>query len=208
MITRVGNHRVRHGNVMDGIDDLMMGEVANFIYSDPPWGQGNLNYWQTINKRHTGAAPVEISYKEFLPHFFALCAKHSDGTLVIEYGERWRDDLLMTASAAGYKSGGVTTTYYKSGSKMRPCDVHILSRSGDVSLTDSFVASAKELNGLPLVKAAFDEYAPSSGVVLDPMCGMGYTAQAAIDNGLSFRGNELNAKRLGKTINRLKKSVS
>jgi hypothetical protein len=34
---------------------------------------------------------------------------------------------------------------------------------------------------------------------------MGYTAQAAIDNGLAFRGNELNAKRLEKTVARLSK---
>jgi predicted methyltransferase len=38
--------------------------------------------------------------------------------------------------------------------------------------------------------------------ILDPCCGMGYTAQIAIDNGMYFYGNELNAKRLQKTINR------
>jgi len=37
------------------------------------------------------------------------------------------------------------------------------------------------------------------------MCGMGYTAQATVDRGISFRGNELNKKRLDKTIARLSK---
>ena len=40
---------------------------------------------------------------------------------------------------------------------------------------------------------------------MDLCCGMGYTAQACIDNGLKFIGNELNEKRLGKTIGRLQR---
>ena len=35
------------------------------------------------------------------------------------------------------------------------------------------------------------------------MCGMGYTAQATVDRNMIFRGNELNKKRLDKTIKRL-----
>jgi predicted methyltransferase len=46
------------------------------------------------------------------------------------------------------------------------------------------------------------------GIVLDPMCGMGYTAQAAIKYGLAFRGNELNSVRLQKTIDRLHRDCS
>ena len=72
MITEIKNHRVRHGNIMDGIDDLMVGNQADFIYSDPPWGQGNLRYWQTMNKKMNNASPVEIDYEKFLPHFFLL----------------------------------------------------------------------------------------------------------------------------------------
>jgi len=40
---------------------------------------------------------------------------------------------------------------------------------------------------------------------MDLCCGMGYTAQACVDNGLSFVGNEFNMARLQKTINRLRK---
>ena len=42
-------------------------------------------------------------------------------------------------------------------------------------------------------------------IILDPMCGMGYTAQASINRNLSLRGNELNKTRLEKTIQRLAK---
>ena len=54
----------------------------------------------------------------------------------------------------------------------------------------------------------FSQMLPTNAdVVLDPMCGMGYTAQATAGMGLTFRGNELNATRLRKTIDRLQKSL-
>jgi 16S rRNA G966 N2-methylase RsmD len=52
MITDIGIHRVQHGDIMNGLDELMEGDKADFIYSDPPWGQGNLTYWQTMNKKN------------------------------------------------------------------------------------------------------------------------------------------------------------
>ena len=70
------------------------------------------------------------------------------------------------------------------------------------ALTDSY--------GYKTVNLAFERLAPSikkltdNPIVLDPCCGMGYSAQAALDYGFSFRGNELNRKRLDKTLARFK----
>ena len=64
----------------------------------------------------------------------------------------------------------------------------------------------KEKQDLPLVEYIFNYLnIPNDGICLDPMCGMGFTAQASINRGMSFYGNELNKKRLEKTILRLKK---
>ena len=64
------------------------------------------------------------------------------------------------------------------------------------------------LTGYKCVREIFKLLKPKDdGIGMDLCCGMGYTAQACIDNGLTFVGNELNKKRLGKTINRLNKSV-
>ena len=193
---------------MRGIDALMGGIKADFMYSDPPWGQGNLRYWQTINKRHTGREKSDIDYSEFLPFFFSMAYAHIKDLAVIEYGVGWRSDILKACEKAGFTHHGVYTSRYGSASKLLPLDVHIISKSGQFKMSDAtfFADQCYELRGQHLVSFIFDNLLPAqSTIVLDPMCGMGYTAQAAINKGLTFYGNELNEKRLQKTISRLEK---
>lgn len=206
MITEIGKHRVQCSDVMNGIDNLMRGEVADFIYSDPPWGQGNLKYWQTINKRHTGREPNQINYEEWLPLYFGILNRYAKDVAVIEYGVGWRDDIIHMTQEAGFCHHGVIVSFYRGGKGVLPLDIHVLSKSGGVTIPDGLEASIADKVGYKVVQAMFDSFCPKDAqLILDPMCGMGYTAQAAIDRGLSFRGNELNEKRLGKTIERLKK---
>lgn len=207
MITDIGKHRVQCADVMGGIDSLMQGKQADFVYSDPPWGQGNLKYWQTINKRHTGREPNEINYAEFLPHYFNMVSKYVKDICVIEYGVSWREDVIKVAYDEGFKSLGVFTSMYQA-SKLLPLDIHVFSKSGNVKIPTEFEAKCLEFKGIHVVKYIFSALLPDDAeLVLDPMCGMGYTAQATIDYGRTFYGNELNKKRLNKTIERLKKSV-
>lgn len=208
MIKSIGPHRVQCGNIMDGIDKLMGGDKADFIYSDPPWGQGNLRYWQTINKRHTKVEPVDIDYSAFLEVFFTILSKYARDVAVIEYGERWREDIVRLSQAHGFIHGGSCTSQYSGGKgKLLPLDIHVISKSGDAKIQSKFAAGCYNSRGIDVVKFIFSEMLPTdSKIVLDPMCGMGYTAQAALENGLVFYGNELNQKRLDKTIARLEKS--
>lgn len=209
MITSIGPHKVQCANVMHGIDNLMGSDVADFCYSDPPWGQGNLKYWQTINKRHTGQEPQEISYAEFMPFFFALLNRYVRDIAIIEYGQQWHSDVIEAGERAGFRHGGDCVSFYKAGSKLLPVDVHVFSKSGTAKVTQEFARGCKEYRGQRLVEFAFDQMLPANAkMVLDPMCGMGYTAQATVNRRLAFRGNELNAKRLQKTIARLEKSVA
>jgi len=204
MISKIKNHRLKSGDVMDGIDDLMDGEVADFIYSDPPWGQGNIKYWQTINKRHTGKEPRSILYTEFLDKFFKIVARYTKDVAVIEYGVSWREDIIKYAESSGFVHGGCCVSMYKAG-KMLPLDIHLISKSGKYKVTKQFADGCLENTGFKVVDFVFNEILPEdASVVLDPMCGLGYTAQATVDRGLSFRGNELNPKRLEKTMARLK----
>ena len=206
MITEIKNHRVRHGNIMDGIDDLMVGNQADFIYSDPPWGQGNLRYWQTMNKKMNNASPVEIDYEKFLPHFFSIISKYAKDKVVIEYGCQWNEDIKNMAKKYGFHHCGSTVCFYKSGSQMRPCDLHFLTKTSSVSLSEEFKQECQKKEDLQLVEYIFNYLEiPKEGICLDPMCGMGFTAQAAVNRGMRFFGNELNLKRLEKTKKRLLK---
>lgn len=208
MITQVGKHRVKCGDLMNGIDDLMQDEMADFIYSDPPWGQGNLGYWQTINKRHTGQEPSRIDYKKFLTTFFDILRRYAKDRVVIEYGIRWREDITRTAKAYGFETSGWATTYYKSGSRKLPCDIHFFHRASPMILSNGLLEYLRDNSGVRVPVRVLAEFAPNGGIALDPMCGMGYTAQAAVKSGMSFRGLELNSKRLAKTIQFLNKSVT
>ena len=76
-ISQIGPHRVRHGSVMDSLDELMGAEKADLIYSDPPWGQGNVKYWQTMNKKMTGSEPVDIDFDAFLGRLFEVYRKYA-----------------------------------------------------------------------------------------------------------------------------------
>jgi len=208
MITNIGLHKVQHGDIMNNIDKLMTHEIADFVYSDPPWGEGNLKYWQTMNFKNNNQPRNEsINYAEFLPYLFKLIHRYSKDLIIIEYGIKWREDIIKIAQHSGYIHGGFANSFYKSGSKMLPLDIHIFSKTGNYQLTDKFTEVCKDNHGLNLVQKIFKLLCPQdSKIVLDPMCGMGYTAQCAIDNKLIFRGNELNKKRLDKTIQRIKAS--
>ncbi|HBY66716.1 MAG TPA: hypothetical protein DEG69_02420 [Flavobacteriaceae bacterium] len=208
MITKVGEHKVQCSDIMNGIDNLMNNDMADFVYSDPPWGLGNLKYWQTINKRHTGRTQNEMDYNLFLHQFFGILKKYLKDVAVIEYGQKWRDDIRFFVNEYGFVHHGCCTSLYSAGSKLLPVDIHLISRNNSVSLTNNFKKGCYELRGQKLVNFIFNEICPKNAkMILDPMCGMGYTAQATINNGMIFRGNELNEKRLGKTISRLKKSL-
>ena len=70
MITQIGKHRIQHGDIMDGIDNLMETKQADFIYTDPPWGKGTLKYFKTLNKKQTGLESEDWSWSEFLEKLF------------------------------------------------------------------------------------------------------------------------------------------
>ena len=204
MIQKINNHIVKCGDIQNGIDDLMGNDKADFTYSDPPWGQGNLRYWQTMNFKMTGKQRRDIIYDDFINNLFLILQKFSNDKVVIEYGQRWKEDIINLSSKYGFIHNAVYTGYYNAGKNMLPLDFHFLSKKQSYIIEGEIIEQIRTLSGLKVVKAIFDYWCPKdANIILDPMCGMGYTAQATVDNGFYFRGNELNSKRLQKTIARL-----
>jgi len=205
MIQEIHHHKIQCGDIMDGVDELMGKELADFIYSDPPWGQGNLRYWQTMNLKMTNVPKKEIVYPEFLEQLFAIISKYAKDRVVIEYGKRWHEDIVNISRQHGFVHNGSLEGFYKAGAKMLPNDFHVLSKIEPVEITEELREKARYLKEILLVDLMFDEFCPDDAqVILDPMCGMGNTAQICVNKGYQFRGNELNQKRLDKTIARLK----
>jgi len=205
-ILTIGKHKVVNGDVMQGIDDLMADEKAQIIYSDPPWGEGNLKYWQTINHRMTGAEVKEVNYNAFINQIFFIAQKYGTGIILIEYGIKWRNDIINIGRKYGLIHLGIANLIYQSGSKFLPLDLHVFSKQ-ELILPDNYLENLKNSYGMETLRKAVTPFAIKDKIILDPCCGMGYTAQIAIETGMSFRGNELNQKRLDKTISRLEKSI-
>ena len=197
-IIKINQHAVRCGDIMDGIDELMGDNIADLVYTDPPWGQGLLKYWQTKNKKDTGSNTRLINHDLFLKKLFSILFKYSRNNVFVEYGKQWRDQIVHMGVATGFKHGGLAITYYRSGSVIRPSDIHLFTKNNS-SVSGEMKKNALELKGYPLVESCFKEYGLEKGIALDPMCGMGYSAKAAISMDMKFYGNELNSKRLEKT---------
>lgn len=205
-IKSIGKHKVQHDDVMNGIDKLMGSEVATVFYSDPPWGQGNISYWQTMNNKMNGADRKEIDYNEFLNQIFGLAKKFAKNLVFIEYGIKWEKDIIDLASKYGLNHIVTTNPIYRSGSRMLPLHLHVFAKKV-IELPIGYVESIKDTYGMDTLRKATAPFVKAGDILLDPCCGMGYCAQIAIDNNMVFRGNELNSKRLQKTIARLEKDA-
>ena len=182
----LGPHQLLCGDVAQGDVARLMGvERAAVVYSDPPWGEGNLRYWRTM--AHDPALP---RWEDFRGQWCAAvaCAITPDAAVFVEMGERWADDFATNLAAVGIAVTHRWIVQY--GHPTRP---NVLLYAGP-ALPTGFDPSA--LSGPALPRACVAAVARPGAIVLDPCCGKGYTARAAVAAGMHFRGVELNALRL------------
>jgi hypothetical protein len=210
-VATLGLHRVSHGDLMDGLAALFAGSPkAALFYSDPPWGAGNLKFWQTMNaKMNAGTASQEINYPAFLAQVMAMAAAFTDGPVLIEYGVRWKADVLAAAAVAGLTYHGTAHPTYNSG---LPLDLHVFSTPGSrplAALLDAaYFAALEGTHGFTTVTTAVAPLAQPGHILLDPCCGLGFSARAALAFGMRFFGNELNESRLAVTRSHLLKGTT
>jgi hypothetical protein len=198
----VGPHRLRHGDFLEGLGELMGRERADIVVADPPWGQGALSYWLGLNARqNAGEERRHLDHGIFLDHLFALFDRYAKGVVLLEYGQRWRSEMIRRARDADWQPLTVSWRY-RSGGRLLSCDLHVLGRERP-KLPRAYRERLSELYGLRAVIAAVEPFAVPGGILLDPCCGVGLYARAAVRHGMRFRGNELNLVRLRKTMKAL-----
>lgn len=184
MMETIGRHRVLQGDVMDGSIPLLLGpERVDAVYSDPPWGRGNLAYWRTHNRQ----AGHPVDWPGFLRRLLEDCAAVCDGPVWIETGVRFEADVLTAANDVGLVHRRTYDCVYG-----RPHRPNLLLLFGAVDPPDPM--PTEQMTGLALVRWALAAMRVGA-VVLDPCCGLGTTARACVDLGLTFRGSELNPDR-------------
>src|SRR5215813_12911284 len=196
-MTTIGPHKVTCGSLISpAVDAMLAGERVNILYSDPPWGDGNLAYWQTMNRKMTGAIVPQVKHSELYDRILQLIARYVDGFVFVETGLRWRDYVMDRLRGAGLVNLSAHGLKYRSGSKQLE---NVLIAAG-TSPAYQFNFNPSPYRGAELPRHVVASVATPGGIVFDPCCGMGYSARAAVAAGMQFRGNELNRKRLDKTI--------
>ena len=195
------NHRATNRNIMDGIDELMRGEVADISLVDPPWGEGNEKYWHTMLAKVDPLTSIKRpSHDAFLKQLMTLLYSHTKGMIFVVYGVRWRDELIRYASDAGLHSLAVVRGSYVRG----PLDIHFLNKE-NVELSEAYlqeVSEAQRKRGqkFPKVRVAIKPFATENGILLDPCSGLGGYAKVAADAGMRYFGNEMNPARYRRTV--------
>lgn len=177
-------NRISNRDIMlDDLDSLFYdGEKASCMYSDPPWGQGNLKYWRTMNQQ----SGHEVNWIDFLNRLKFLYQKHVEGPLFLETGKRFVNDLI---NVFGQPDVQYTCVY---GAKRTE---NILMCFGATPSIDLAYKS-----GVDLVYSCLASYAESfPASVFDPCVGLGNTAKACKKIGSTLYANELNEKRMLKT---------
>ena len=210
-LQQIGPHRVQCGDVTEGLDALMGAQRAEILYVDPPWGAGMLKFFATQTKRHTGESVNVPPLDEFLNTLFTVAARHTSRYLAVEYGLRWEDKIQRLALLHGFDPWLIMSARYKSGKLLRPLHVHVFT-VGDQPRPARLVSAVAGTHGPETPAAVLSVLAPivradnPRPVVLDPCCGVGNTARAALETGLIFRGNEVDGVRLAKTVSLLERA--
>ena len=199
----IGKHIVSNEDVQNvDFNKLLEGSKAHILYTDPPWGDGNMKYWCTLNKRHTGQEIEAMSYKTLIKIIKDMIKNHVDGYVFLETGNQWLDETLEDIKDVIYNQK-VYSLRYKSGSKLLTNPVIVGTTNPNLVLPnlDALEGAIDEDS----LKIAIPLLAKEGAILLDPTCGMGNSARSAIQNKMRFVGNEFNSKRLEKTIKSLKK---
>lgn len=206
----IGRHRLLCGDITAGAVGKLMGdELADVIYSDPPWGPGALQLFAT--QAGPGLPDSAEAWALFLDVFARTCAAHSKPStpIFVEMGPRWAEQLRSVMRDHGmYRACAWTVTY---GPKAKPLPVTLglfgMTPLGSLDVVvhavdDSMPSPA---HGEPVTAAALRCVVRPGYVVLDPCTGLGMTARWTHKLGGDFRGVELVQARMARTADWLRR---
>lgn len=186
------------GNILDNpLDELFSaGEKASIFYSDPPWGEGNFKYWETMNKE---GVKNTAGYNEFLNKLFSQIKRHStpDAIVLIEMGNKWIDLTQKIMIENGIIPQYTLPIRYQSGSKLLPHTL-IIARTSTKPVRQ--LENVVDTYGFSCVDNIVSQIAIPGEILCDPCTGKGLMGMAAIKHGMIFFGNEFNPKRLETAI--------
>ena len=180
---------------------LLEGKKANVFYSDPPWSDGNLRYWNTMRNKNTGTTETNVlSLKEMTNKVRDIIRNNVDGYVILETGNKAIDFQVEILKPVVHNIQ-IFDVFYKSGSVWKPNKIL-------VSVTNPKYKFNLDLTGIKcdgfvLPDLILNHVAKEGDLVIDPFMGLCNTGMASIKNGMVFAGNEFNSSRYDKALKSL-----
>ena len=203
----VAEHRVTTGCISGPqIPELMADGPADVLYTVPPWGEGAMKMADLVNRRDSnGTFTPQISHTELYQHLREIIRTYVRGWVFIETGVQQVDEVEEHMRIAGLRNRQSWIVTYQSGGMIRDC---VLLKGPTEDWRELPHFNPMPFRGVQLATYCLDCCNFPGGTVLDPCCGDGSTARAAIATRMTFRGNDLNPKRAQRTGDYLKKAVN
>lgn len=198
----IGPHRLLAGDLTAGAVAAVMGsDLADVIYTDPPWGPALLQTFATLHEK--GSVP-RLPWAAFLAELamqisLAIAPR---APVFVEMGLRWVDELDAAMDAVGLPPRRRWAVTYGAKNHPLPSAVSLYGER------DVRVDLPVPPHGEPVTRAILGAVVRPGMVVLDPCTGLGMTARATHLLGGSFRGVELTAARLERTAAWLRRRIA
>jgi hypothetical protein len=197
----IGSHRLLLGDITTGAVIRLMGtERADVVYSDPPWGPGNQQYWHTYRDR--GSVPL-TDWPDFLSAFCqsVQAVRHPDAPVFVEMGLRWTHQLDAAMERVHLPLQREWQITYGPKSKPLPLRLALFGPK------DIPVDLGLNTWGEPVTREILRAVVAPGAIVLDPCTGLGMTSRWTHKFGGRFRGTEMTERRLAVTEAWLRKAV-
>lgn len=201
-IYAAGLHRVAHGRIDGAALAGLLTEAGTIptMYTDPPWGDRMMRFFATMAVKQGGQPPPQMTFADLVARLALIVQRHISRDVYIEIGCAQAEQVAEAVRPHVGRLEVVDATYTMGG-KVRPSKLIVASKEGALAIPP------ERPGGLKMVVNCFTACG-ARGVVLDPCCGLGYTARAALKLGLTFYGNEYSKVRLDRTLQFLGKGKS
>lgn len=155
----------------------------DMIWTDPPWCNGMVKFFQTQLKKDTGEI-IEHTIEDIITQLAILSDKTKP--VIIEYSEKGSDYVVKTMELNGHKFISKNVCMQSMG---RAFVILVFNVEIDICKTEKGANIITEtLIGL------------NYNTIFDPFAGVGFTAKAVLKAGKNYIGSELNPKRYSKLI--------
>jgi hypothetical protein len=185
-------HRLSVGSISDpAVRTMLAGQQVDVLYCDPPWSDGHM---RVFARKASESAPhpyVPISWSEFMHSLNELIVMHVTGWVFVEMGNEQAEPCRHILSKV---CADVVRHDIVYGSPKRPAALFVGHRDKGVAPTWELPAGASS-GGLRQVKAVVASVGKPGQVLLDPCCGFGMSAKAALAAGMTFYGNEIDPRK-------------